>query len=44
MAEHRLSGLTAPSISDIEELAAEAFRSLPEDFREVILYGFGTCH
>ena len=33
MAEHRLAGLSAPSISDIEELAAEAYRSLPEDFR-----------
>ena len=33
MAEHRLSGLSAPSISDIEELAAEAFRGLPDDFR-----------
>ena len=33
MAEHRLTGLSAPSISDIEELAAEAYRSLPEDFR-----------
>jgi predicted Zn-dependent protease with MMP-like domain len=33
MAEHRLSGLSAPSISDIEELAAEAFRGLPDGFR-----------
>ena len=33
MAEHRLTGLSAPSISDIEELAAEAFRGLPDDFR-----------
>ena len=33
MAEHRLAGLSAPSLSDIEELAAEAFRSLPDDFR-----------
>ncbi len=33
MAEHRLAGLSAPSISDIEALAAEAFRSLPDDFR-----------
>ena len=33
MAEHRLAGLSAPSISDIEELAAEAFRSLPDEFR-----------
>lgn len=33
MADHRLDGLSAPSISDIEELAAEAFRALPADFR-----------
>jgi hypothetical protein len=33
MAEHRLAGLSAPSLSDIEELAAEAFRGLPDDFR-----------
>lgn len=33
MAEHRLAGLSAPSISDIEELAAEAFRGLPDEFR-----------
>ena len=33
MAEHRLAGLSAPSISDIEELAAGAFRGLPDDFR-----------
>lgn len=33
MADHRLSGLSAPTLSDIEELAAEAFRGLPEDFR-----------
>ena len=33
MAEHRLSGLSAPTLSDIEELAAEAFRGLPQDFR-----------
>ena len=33
MAEHRLAGLSAPTIGDIEELAAEAFRSLPEEFR-----------
>ena len=33
MAEHRLAGLSAPSIADIDELAAEAFRSLPADFR-----------
>jgi len=33
MAEHRLAGLSAPSITDFEELAAEAYRSLPADFR-----------
>lgn len=33
MAEHRLAGLSVPSISDIEELAAAAFAELPEDFR-----------
>jgi len=33
MAEHRLSGLSAPSLSDIEELAADAFRGLPAEFR-----------
>ncbi|PZF77212.1 Zn-dependent protease [Aestuariivirga litoralis] len=33
MADHRLAGLSAPSISDIEELAAEAYASLPPDFR-----------
>jgi predicted Zn-dependent protease with MMP-like domain len=33
MAEHRLSGLSAPSISDIEELAAEAYAGLPAEFR-----------
>ena len=33
MAEHRLASLSAPTISDIEELAAEAFRSLPAEFR-----------
>ena len=33
MAEHRLASLSAPTISDIEELAAEAFRSLPDEFR-----------
>lgn len=33
MAAHRLYGLSAPSIGDIEELAAEAFQALPEDFR-----------
>lgn len=33
MADHRLAGLSAPSINDIEELAAEAFQALPQDFR-----------
>jgi len=33
MAEHRLTGLSAPSISDIEELAAAAFLGLPDEFR-----------
>lgn len=33
MAEHRLAGLSAPTITDIEELAAEAFRDLPDEFR-----------
>jgi len=33
MADHRLSGLSAPTLSDIEELAVEAFRGLPDDFR-----------
>lgn len=33
MAEHRLAGLSAPSISDIEDLAAQAFRALPAEFR-----------
>jgi predicted Zn-dependent protease with MMP-like domain len=35
MAEHRLAGLSAPSISDIEELAAVAFKGLPDDFRSL---------
>jgi predicted Zn-dependent protease with MMP-like domain len=33
MAEHRLQSLSAPSLSDIEELATEAFAGLPEEFR-----------
>ena len=33
MAEHRLAGLSAPSISDFEDLAAEAFAALPAEFR-----------
>ncbi len=32
---HRLAGLFAPSISDIEELAAEAFEALPAAFRSL---------
>ena len=35
MAEHRLSGLTAPSLSDFEDLAATAFAGLPEAFRKM---------
>ena len=37
MAEHRLAGLSAPSLSDIEELAAQAYAELPQGFRD--LYG-----
>ena len=33
MAEHRLSGLSAPSLNDIEQLAAAAFEGLPGAFR-----------
>jgi len=33
MADHGLSGLTAPSLSDIESLAAEAYARLPAAFR-----------
>lgn len=33
MADHRLAGLSAPSISDFEELAAEAYAALPAEFR-----------
>jgi predicted Zn-dependent protease with MMP-like domain len=33
MADHRLAGLSAPTISDIEELAVEAYRALPGEFR-----------
>jgi predicted Zn-dependent protease with MMP-like domain len=33
MAEHRLAGLSAPTLSDIEELATQAFAGLPESFR-----------
>jgi predicted Zn-dependent protease with MMP-like domain len=33
MADHRLAGLSAPTLSDIEELARQAYEDLPEDFR-----------
>lgn len=33
MAGRSLTGLTAPSLQDIERLAAQAFASLPADFR-----------
>jgi predicted Zn-dependent protease with MMP-like domain len=33
MADHRLAGLTAPTLSDIEALARQAFTELPPDFR-----------
>jgi len=33
MADHPLAGLTAPTLSDFEALAADAFASLPADFR-----------
>ena len=33
MAEHRLSSLSAPSLSDIEDLARTAYAGLPEEFR-----------
>ena len=33
MVASRLSGLTAPSLSDIEELAQEAYAKLPDSFR-----------
>ena len=33
MAEHRLAGLTAPSLGDIETLARQAFADLPDSFR-----------
>ncbi len=35
MAEHRLAGLSAPSLNDIEDLAAEAFKALPDNFRDL---------
>jgi predicted Zn-dependent protease with MMP-like domain len=33
MAEHRLAGLSAPTLSDIEELARQSYAELPADFR-----------
>jgi predicted Zn-dependent protease with MMP-like domain len=33
MADHRLAGLSAPTLNDIEELARQAYDGLPEDFR-----------
>jgi predicted Zn-dependent protease with MMP-like domain len=33
MAEHRLAGLSAPGLSDIEALARQAYSELPESFR-----------
>ena len=33
MADHRLAGLSAPTLSDFEELAQQAYRDLPESFR-----------
>ena len=33
MAETGLASLSAPSLSDIEDLAAAAYAALPEDFR-----------
>ena len=33
MVDHRLAGLTAPTLSDIEALARQAFAELPADFR-----------
>jgi predicted Zn-dependent protease with MMP-like domain len=33
MAEHWLAGLSAPTLSDIEELARHAYAELPPDFR-----------
>ena len=35
MAERGLAGLSAPSLSDIETLAAQAFSELPEGFRSL---------
>jgi predicted Zn-dependent protease with MMP-like domain len=33
MAEHPLAGLSAPSLSDIEDLASAAYAALPGEFR-----------
>jgi predicted Zn-dependent protease with MMP-like domain len=33
MADHRLAGLSAPTLSDIEDLARKAYQDLPESFR-----------
>jgi predicted Zn-dependent protease with MMP-like domain len=33
MADHRLAGLSAPTLSDIEDLARQAYEDLPQDFR-----------
>ncbi len=35
MAERGLAGLSAPTLSDIEELAAQSFSELPESFRSL---------
>lgn len=35
MAEHRLAGLSAPSLGDIEALAMQAYAELPESFRSL---------
>lgn len=35
MAEHRLAGLSAPSLGDIEALAREAYAQLPAGFRDL---------
>ena len=39
MAEHRLAGLSAPILRDIEELAAEAFAELPGGFSRAVRRG-----
>ena len=33
MADYRLAGLSAPTLSDFEELARQAYADLPDDFR-----------